>query len=374
MIFVEHSFGSYVRIWKRPETLCTQYQYKINSRVKHKRSCDFYSPGLGGTFPLDKKRYNGIIFYIYLSQKSEKWQGDKTLENWINLSAEDWVDLIVELKNVTGQDLHQFDAIFKHFKINMFGVFKTQHTLSQKKYKFESMLEYDLLAYFHFHDQTKNILTMRVKIEDKFYTWEGLVRLTKENPGCVISVSIGIIPSDITVINVGSKINGTLKLFFFKSHNKKLFFYKNAVKTSKISYKGRYTYMFNCSDLLKYLIKRHNEHKYYYVLSQIKCNLRPVDKVHPWTVVFLGKKYFEAKNSLKGTWNEASEFCKSLGGYLPIIRSREEQDELVSLLRLSLRESDVFRKSNWHRTIHHQVVFIGLSTNQKVSILLNERP
>ena len=31
------------------------------------------------------------------------------------------------------------------------------------------------------------------------------------------------------------------------------------------------------------------------------------------------------------SWNEASDYCKSLGGYLPIVRSRGAQDEIISI-------------------------------------------
>ena len=35
------------------------------------------------------------------------------------------------------------------------------------------------------------------------------------------------------------------------------------------------------------------------------------------------------------SWNEASDACQSIGGSLPIIRSREELDELIALVKLS---------------------------------------
>lgn len=35
---------------------------------------------------------------------------------------------------------------------------------------------------------------------------------------------------------------------------------------------------------------------------------------------------------VNGTWNEAFKLCQSVGGYLPIIRSRDEQDKIIALL------------------------------------------
>ena len=38
---------------------------------------------------------------------------------------------------------------------------------------------------------------------------------------------------------------------------------------------------------------------------------------------------------LKGTWIEAHKACKSVGGNQPIFNSKDEQDELISLIKLS---------------------------------------
>ena len=37
----------------------------------------------------------------------------------------------------------------------------------------------------------------------------------------------------------------------------------------------------------------------------------------------------------KGTWIESNKACKSIGGNLPIFNSKDEQDELISLIKMS---------------------------------------
>lgn len=46
-------------------------------------------------------------------------------------------------------------------------------------------------------------------------------------------------------------------------------------------------------------------------------------------------KHIIGKGKTKKTWKQASELCRSLGGYLPIIRSKYELDELTSIFKLS---------------------------------------
>ena len=49
--------------------------------------------------------------------------------------------------------------------------------------------------------------------------------------------------------------------------------------------------------------------------------------------VFLGMPFFKYR-IFPVSWNEASRLCKTVDGYLPILRSKEELDELISLMKL----------------------------------------
>jgi hypothetical protein len=48
------------------------------------------------------------------------------------------------------------------------------------------------------------------------------------------------------------------------------------------------------------------------------------------------------KNHIKISWNEASKLCRQAGGFLPILRSKEEMNELIALLKLSPYRADNF--------------------------------
>ena len=43
----------------------------------------------------------------------------------------------------------------------------------------------------------------------------------------------------------------------------------------------------------------------------------------------------ESKAKVIKSWTEASKLCKSIGGYLPLIRSQDELDEIIAFLKLS---------------------------------------
>ena len=285
----------------------------------------------------------------------KKWKGAQQLENVVFLSGEDWVDLMVEFKNASGTMWHPFDNMFPNYEVNMF--------LTQLDQYLHSLMESDLIMHVHFHHEMKNVLTIMLQIGmGNNYFWEGLARLRIENPGYVISFCIGQYLSHISLTDIGSKINYTLKLYFFKNYNKKFHFNENEVKISRIKYKDRYTYIFNCSKILDHIFNKHNEYQHFILLPQLRYNLTEGDHLHPESVVFPDE--FEGKKTEKGTWNEASDFCKSLRGYLPIISSRE-QEKLTSLLKLLLLM--ISQSFGYDFGIHHQIISIGLRYH-KVSI------
>ena len=56
------------------------------------------------------------------------------------------------------------------------------------------------------------------------------------------------------------------------------------------------------------------------------------------------------------TWIHASELCRSAGGTLPILRSKEELDELITLLKVGKGLAAV------------ELIFIGLAFNIPVGV------
>ena len=55
-------------------------------------------------------------------------------------------------------------------------------------------------------------------------------------------------------------------------------------------------------------------------------------------------------SKLKLSWNEAMTFCETFGGTLPIIRSKEHQEEILSFLSSKISTPPII------------VLFIGLTT------------
>ncbi len=99
----------------------------------------------------------------------------------------------------------------------------------------------------------------------------------------------------------------------------------------------------------------HNETLYHYVhLLQHFCDplmrgyYLPQDQWLDWYSLNFSR-------DLSGTWNEASELCKSEGGTLPIIRTKHEHDQIITLCKCSL-------------TIM-EVMFIGLSNSPANKVL-----
>ena len=78
------------------------------------------------------------------------------------------------------------------------------------------------------------------------------------------------------------------------------------------------------------------------------------------------QKYFTIFNFLAGSklkkvsWNEASEMCTDMGGYLPFFTFKKDLDELIALLKLSQAIPPI------------QALFIGLQFNgHMVSFLVH---
>ena len=74
-------------------------------------------------------------------------------------------------------------------------------------------------------------------------------------------------------------------------------------------------------------------------------------KTKHYYVYLLRPFNFSEATHARGAWNEASDLCKSAGGSLPIIRDKEDQEEIMSMLTLSRYIPPI------------EVLFIGLKLN-----------
>ncbi len=88
-----------------------------------------------------------------------------------------------------------------------------------------------------------------------------------------------------------------------------------------------------------------------------------------WHMQYCQEEKFSKHN--KVSWNEASNMCKSAGGFLPIFRSLEELEEFVALLKLTPYKTTFVRTG--HKMImelsnHGKVLLSALHFPSKVDI------
>ena len=93
-----------------------------------------------------------------------------------------------------------------------------------------------------------------------------------------------------------------------------------------------YTYCLNYTSAQKSYIffwniyRYHKKYEFYNMYSQLAYIQKTSDRRdHDMT----------NKKQVAKSWIEASDLCKSIGGFLPIIRNRDELDELITFIRSS---------------------------------------
>ena len=100
---------------------------------------------------------------------------------------------------------------------------------------------------------------------------------------------------------------GTLKVYWINAHYKLLDINRDALYRSPLCH-------------LTY-----SSYESYPYISAKDCFQRQQFKRHNYIYYYVGKKT---------SWNEALDYCKSKGGNLPVVRSREEYHGLLTLLKL----------------------------------------
>ena len=110
---------------------------------------------------------------------------------------------------------------------------------------------------------------------------------------------------NVRISNFIGTSNGTLKVYWINAHYKLL-----DINTETY---GSYEYL--C----------HLRYYHYRYISAKYCFPRQHFIRHNYIYYFVGRKT---------SWNEALDYCKSKGGNLPVVRSREEYHGLLTLLKL----------------------------------------
>ena len=161
------------------------------------------------------------------------------------------------------------------------------------------------------------------KVEQLF--WKGHIQFSNQNLIHVISLQGE--HQKVSMQNIENNTNATLNVYWLETSNKKFHSY-------------RYVQIHrSCNDHL--CLK--------YITSEADASL---DGPTSLDFAFIYQKY-EENTTYNGTWLEAYELCNHFDGYLPIFRSREEIDQLISVLKLPQVTPPPIR-----------IMFIGLMTHQ----------
>ena len=120
--------------------------------------------------------------------------------------------------------------------------------------------------------------------------YQKYVQLFSYKPGYLLSTIKSL--TTITINNATENTNGTFKAYWTAAPH-------------LVSQEGT-----------KYNVCVHN------IRPSTECLFKQQYSKHAYTLYYFYKER---------SWNEADDFCKSQGGYLPIVRSSEEQDDIISI-------------------------------------------
>ena len=203
---------------------------------------------------------------------------------------------------------------------------------------------------------TKTKLTTTIHLE-----WTSVVTLSKDNSRKIISLP-GMLRS-VTLEALNYLQNYTIDIYWihdlfsrssYQSHDER-FCHEDVLTKTKHNYCLNYTTV-------------QNNYLFFWNFTQyLKCYIIPspvlnsnVERI--WTV--LG--YIipsnnkcptqQSKEKVIKSWTEAYHFCKSIGGSLPLVRNRDELDEIIAFLKLSENMPPV------------EGLYIGLRRNFKTQV------
>ena len=259
-----------------------------------------------------------------------------------------WVDVMISAKS------HEKSEIIKSGNcLDLYHLLRESIFLSRTgSYKMisEKGNSFSMLLNLEEHDQKQpakfkiKLITTQRLLKTKFTTllhlnWTSHVDISRDLPKKAIAL-----PGVITTITMET-------LYFIKNYTVNLhwipMFARSSFKPSDVSLCNKkllsttnYTY---CLD---YTLIQKNYIFYWNIYRYKKCTKLHLTHIQR-LMIFNPKQYYRIlrdfsrcePSSNKGTvaksWVEASVLCKSIGGILPIIRNRDELDELITFLKLS---------------------------------------
>ena len=182
-------------------------------------------------------------------------------------------------------------------------------------------------ALIYFNTETTANVILKVKILTKFVRDMTALPCSVTHKFCLnvlilsvkcphYGISTGGFMEEVDMENLATNVSGTLTVYWISliHTTRKIYFSFPVGKLSKTKGLGYY--------FREYMFYSHG----YYGAFQFRLQNINLQDVSKWL------KVLQEKNRSMGSWNEASEMCKLKGGYLPIIRNREEQDEILGLL------------------------------------------
>ena len=264
---------------------------------------------------------------------------------FLDFSLQDsWLDMIVREQKNPSQKIprqHIFDTLFATTNVNANNL-----VVVNKLYSVSGQWHLDLLLYSFFSKFEKKDLIIRVHAKSTLYSrgkeysvtnqiWSDIIKLSVNNPGYPVSLR-GSVHAKLT--SIADNVSTVLKAYWIADATSKRYLdycFPDDIQWDLI-------FVFN--NYAKYH-KRNNDYTYYFTASQFRYAYTPMKKISE--VLFNDPP----KTKRLGSWNEANSICKSRGSYLPVFRSKEEQDELMRYLKLVKCTPSV------------NILYIGLTVN-----------
>ena len=249
----------------------------------------------------------GSHFYIHMESKFDRPSFVITLNPLVN---HDWVDFFVHNDYLEMEKNHKFDEQFRFVKIDpskiltilkLYSSSKTHLLLHVNNTNFTSMMIINIKKKLIYSEVIRIFGTVKL-------SWKSRLHFEKYKPAYFIMLPgneynrVTIQSEAFNVSNISAQ--NVLKVYWIPEKQQSRPLYSLCCET--------WCFCFNFSSSLKNMKGSHGNLEYFAYL------LHPLNLMKPIHI--------------NGTWNEASGLCKSVGGYLPIIRSRVEQDEIMALL------------------------------------------
>ena len=287
------------------DAFCLQKRLKINSTVVESRIC-----GRNQTF---RRKGVGELYFYVRSQKQGSFRSSDMIVHFEMdyLEPDEWMEIIRRSKTTNISPLPLQPVFF----VDIVETNRKKYQLKTDPYYLVDLLgHFDILFYFHFDDPFRTGQEVSFDIDIcthhrcpnrcELLMWQKQVQLTTLDPSYLALITLQYTPN-VRISNLVRTPNGTLKVYWTKAHYKLLESSKDGITWQLCHLLNHPHYLLNISAKDCFKGQEFTRHNYIY--------------------------YYLRK---KTSWNEAYDYCKSKGGNLPIVRSREEYHGLLTLLKL----------------------------------------